>query len=449
MCAAPAGDHATDGPGTRCARKREPALRLAAPTAGVTLTAPSPVAVPRAAWRGVLAAMAAPLLIAVAVQSFGNLLFHAVVGRLLTPDQYGAAGAVLAVMTLLAVPLTAVQTAASLTTAFGWDRTSARSSLLRVAVVAAVVGGALTLASGGLVEFFHLTSAADAAVLGPYLAVSVVLAVARGQLLGAGLIRPVASTYVLGTAARLALGAALVPAVGVTGALLATLLGETAALGYGVTRSWSRSGTAERTGLGLRTVGFAAFAMTGLFLFSTADLLLARHFLDGVGSGAYVAAATIGKTVLALPAALLGAHVPRLARAWREGRPRQLVMTVGLVSGLAAVGAVVVAAAPGLVLTALYGGGSYAEHVPLVRMLAVVAGLTSVVSALTYAAVARRGWTVVIPWLGAVLEIALIAWNHSDATQVAMMSVAALVPTIGLLSIAEGTAWARRRSASM
>ncbi len=52
-----------------------------------------------------------------AVQSIGNLAYHAVVGRALTPDDYGALGAVLSAMTLVAVPLTALQTAAARTTA--------------------------------------------------------------------------------------------------------------------------------------------------------------------------------------------------------------------------------------------------------------------------------------------------------------------------------------------
>ena len=62
---------------------------------------------------GRLSRLAAPLLIAVAIQSAANLIFHAVVGRSLPAADYGALGAVLSAMTLVAVPLSALQTAAA------------------------------------------------------------------------------------------------------------------------------------------------------------------------------------------------------------------------------------------------------------------------------------------------------------------------------------------------
>ncbi|MGB3014988.1 MAG: hypothetical protein WBB41_10240, partial [Candidatus Nanopelagicales bacterium] len=49
-----------------------------------------------------LSRLAAPLFIAVMVQSAANLLFHGVVGRTLNPAEYGALGTVLAAMTLVA-----------------------------------------------------------------------------------------------------------------------------------------------------------------------------------------------------------------------------------------------------------------------------------------------------------------------------------------------------------
>src|SRR5689334_11718955 len=65
----------------------------------------------RPAWRRLRPGVSAVIL-AVAVQSVGNLAFHAVAGRSLRPADYGALGSVLAVMVLLAVPLSGLQTAA-------------------------------------------------------------------------------------------------------------------------------------------------------------------------------------------------------------------------------------------------------------------------------------------------------------------------------------------------
>ena len=53
-------------------------------------------------------ALAAPLLLAVAAQNIGNLLLHAILGRSLGADSYGELGTLLALLTLLTVPLTAL-----------------------------------------------------------------------------------------------------------------------------------------------------------------------------------------------------------------------------------------------------------------------------------------------------------------------------------------------------
>jgi hypothetical protein len=94
------------------------------------------------------------------------------------------------------------------------------------------------------------------------------------------------------------------------------------------------------------------------------------------------------------------------------------------------------------VLQLLYGGG-YADAAGLVRALASVAALTSLITVLTYAGLARRSRTIVIPWVGAALEVALIEVWHGSPTQIAVCSAAALVPTLLLLAVLEGRAWLR------
>ena len=85
-------------------------------------------------------ALAAPLLIAVVVQNAGNLILHAVLGRFLTADQYGALGTLLSLMVLLTVPLSALQAAASKGAAVGPSTTAAQRRSVRTLVIAAVCG---------------------------------------------------------------------------------------------------------------------------------------------------------------------------------------------------------------------------------------------------------------------------------------------------------------------
>ncbi|GID93827.1 lipopolysaccharide biosynthesis protein [Amorphoplanes digitatis] len=387
---------------------------------------------------------AAPIAVAVAVQSAGNLAFHAVVGRLMDPGSYGALGAVLSAMVMLGVPLGALQTAASaLVAEHGLTRDTIRRTLRSVALWS--VPPALVVLAGAplLRDYFHLASLAEAAQLAPYLIVAAVTAAARGLLLGARRVGTVAMTYLVATVVRLTLGLVLVVPFGVSGALAGTIVSELAALLLAARRLRVPAGPAGSPGLRLGAVAYAGIAVTGMFLFSTADLLLARHHLGDAASGSYVAAATVAKTVLALPAGIMAAVFPRLLAAWpTAGRGRALLTSGAAVAAPAVLGAAVIVAVPSLVLTVLYGDG-YADAAGLVRALASVAALTCLVSVLTHAALARRSRTIVVPWAGAVLEIALIEVWHGSAAQIAACSAAALLPTLLLMAALEGRQWAR------
>lgn len=392
---------------------------------------------------------ALPLLVAVAVQSIGNLAYHAVVGRALAPDDYGALGAVLSAMTLVAVPLTALQTAAARTTAsHGLTRSTATRAARTTAMWFLVAAAAVLAVSPVVADYLRLPSTGDAALLAPTLLVAGLLAVCRGLLLGASHVGTVASSYVVGTVVRLVAGVGLTWAAGVTGALIGTLVGEVAALAV-LAVSLARRARGAPARIGGRDVLVAGTVVTGLFVFTTVDLLLARHHLSGWESGGYVAAATIGKTVLALPAAAVSVAYPRLVAAWGSQRARRtLLAAVGVVAVPGLVGAVVVVLAPGTVMAALYGSGSYAWATGVVQILAAVAGLSAVVSALTHAALARRGPAALLPWAGAALEIAVIETWHGSAAQVAAGSALALTVVLLALAVTEGRAWLAPKSAS-
>lgn len=390
--------------------------------------------------------VAAPaLVVAVAAQSAGNLVFHAVVGRVLSADAYGALGAVLAALTMLGVPLGALQAAAS---ALAADQVLTRQTIIRilrtVTCWSLLPAAAVLVAAPGLQGYFRLGSMLDAAQAAPYLVVAAALATARGLLLGQGRVPLVAATYLAGTTVRLALGLALVGPVGVGGALAGTLVGEVAALGLAVgALHGTPAGTGGGGGLRLRAVSRAAVAVTGLFALSTIDLLLARHYLRGAESGAYVAAATVAKTVLALPAAVVSAVFPRLVAAWPGQRRRRSALTgVAAVVAPALAGAACVALRPDLVLGLLYGN-AYPAAGDLLRLLATIAAVTSVVTVLTYAALARCGVSLLIPWVGAIIEGVLIASRHDTATQIALGSAAALAPTLIMIVGWEARAWWR------
>lgn len=389
-----------------------------------------------------LSRLAAPLLIAVAIQSLANLIFHAVVGRTLTPSDYGALGAVLAAMTLVAVPLTALQTAAARTSAAGgltrstsW-RAINRTFLLSLPAVLVLVALAVPIR-----EFLSLHSTFDAAILAPTLLTATVIAVARGLLLGDGRSGVVAASFIVATVVRLGPGLVLAHYWGVTGALIATLAGEVAGLAV-VLWVALRAPTGALTRLTGSDVAKTGAVVAGLFAFSTVDLFLARHFLVGTESGYYVAAATIGKTILALPAAALSVAYPKLVAAWPSSHRFASLRSALLVVGLPAVaGIAVVALLPGLVLTLLYGSGTFDAAADLTRVLAIVAGMSAFVSVFAHAALARESRWALFPWFAAAVEVVIISWRHTDMMQVAQGAVVALVIALLGLGLREVRAW--------
>ena len=398
---------------------------------------------------GRLAILAGPVMLAIAVQSVANLLFHAALGRTLPAADYGALGSVLAAMTLVAVPLTALQTAsARLVADGGLTGRTGRSALARALRLLAPVAVLLVLVAGPVSDFLHLGSWWDAALLAPTLLVSGLLATARGLLLGTGRSRSVAGTYLVSTTIRLGLGVALAVPLGVTGALIGTVLGELAALLQATRAVWSDTVGATRS-LALGDLARTTAVVTGLFAFTTVDLFLARHHLPGDISGAYVAAATIGKTILALPAAAMSVAYPRLVAAWsaRSGQPAALRSSLIVVGAPAMAGALVVAVAPGLVLALLYGSAFPAGTGSLVRALALIAGASAFVSVLAHAAMARGSRAAYLPWAGAVVQVAAISVWHSSSMSIALASGASLLACVVLLGGIEARMWraAQRR----
>lgn len=392
----------------------------------------------RPAWRRLRPGVSAVLL-AVAVQSVGNLVFHAVAGRSLSPADYGALGAVLAVMVLLAVPLSGLQTAASAAVAaHGGTLTSGSLRWLAglPTVVALAPAALLVAVAGPVAAWFHLPSTTGAVLLAPSLVVAVTLSCVRGMLLGAGAPGPVAVGYVASVGVRLLSVVVLTPTVG--SALLGSLAGEVLATGLAVRAVRRRSTAGDPVHLGRLRVARSVTALLVLFLFTSGDMFLARHHLAPDASGAYVAAATVAKTALALPAAAMAVLFPRLVASWSTPRPAAGVLrAAALVVGLATAGAAVVALAPGLLLDLLFHD-AYDGAADVLRVLALTAVLSSVVTVGVNSALARGSWAAVaVPLAGAVVEVVVITLRHADATQVAWGSAFSALATVVLVGVVE------------
>jgi len=361
-----------------------------------------------------------------------NFIFHLLISRLLGPSGYGALGAVLQVISVLAVPLGAVQLAVTQAVASGTG--NKRMSLRSLTVKATLWGlGAMTgywVLSPLIDGFLNLTSPVTDLAMGVWVPVAVVGSVLQGALFGELRFRPVAvATFFGGGALRLAGGVLLVSAgFGLGGAVAATVVGQvftTAALLLVARREVFAKGL-EPVRISLRDAVLSIAALAGYTTLTGIDTFLARHYLAPVAAGRYAAAAIAGHIAFYLPGALLIVAFPRLASANATGvsARKTLTETLGLVAIVGLAAFAVLAAMPGAVVDVLFGQ-NYLGAASIVGVIALISVLYGIIGVLVYFHIARRSVAALYSWAGVALVWALVAVLHGGMETIANSMLAA------------------------
>lgn len=294
-----------------------------------------------------------------------NYAFNLLMSRVLGPADYGALGALLALVLVGTVPGVALQAVVARHTALAGAAVGRLWSWVLVAVVA--VGGALGLltvaVSPALAAFLHLGSLGPCLWLAAALLPLPLLSAVQGMLQGREWFGVLAAVLLAAAAGRLVLGVGLAQALpGVEGAMAATAVGSAVAVLVAVPRlrargRWERPGRRSGPDPGAAVLGgevaTAAAGVLGLLLLANVDVLLARHFLPAEASGLYAAGAVLTKIAFWAPQFVVTLVFPRLVV---TADRRRLLGRSALV--VAAVGAPLVAAAalaPGLAARVSFG----------------------------------------------------------------------------------------------
>ena len=361
-----------------------------------------------------------------------NFLFHVLISRLLGPSQYGALNAVLNVISVLAVPLGAVQLAVTQAVVSGAGKE--RISLRRLTVKAMLWGAgamvAVAVVSPLIDGFLNLKSPSANLGMAVWIALAVVAAVLQGALLGELRFAPVAvASFFGGGALRLVTGSLLVSAgFGLGGAVAATVIGQaftTGALLLVARREVFAKGL-DPIRISLRDAVLSIAALAGYTTLTGIDVFLARHFLAPVTAGLYAAAATAGHIAMFLPGALVAVAFPRLVSAGRTGVSvgKTLTETVGLVIAIGLAAFAVLAVMPGVVVDVLFGP-KYADAASIVGIIALTSVFLGIISVLTYFHVARRSVAALSSWAGVALVWVLVAVLHGGMETIAACMLAA------------------------
>jgi O-antigen/teichoic acid export membrane protein len=375
-------------------------------------------------------ALGASLAIAAAVQAAANLFFHASVSRRLDATGYGTVATLLAAVLLLTVPLGSLQVAVATARRAALDA-NPRRLVERVALGSTVIGVLVVVAAPWVASFLHLPSARLAMMLTPCLVFGAVAACLRGVALGEGRVGRVAASVVISSAVRVAFGFALVARLGIAGAMWATILAELAgALAVGLP---TFSGRLDLR-LGWVHVMRNSSVVLGLWLFTGVDSILARHYLGADGASGYLAAGTLTRAGLALPLALVMANIANFTQDDRDAARRGALRVASVVAAwgaLTAAGFVVLGTVAQHVLF-----GSVMAPAGLLVLLAVVAGVSGLITTFTYFLLAQRRFAAQLPWIAAVVEIAVIGVWHDSALHVAMGSGVSLMVALAVMAVA-------------
>ena len=361
-----------------------------------------------------------------------NFIFHVLISRLLGPSQYGALNAVLNVISVLAVPLGAVQLAVTqaVISREGKERISLRTLTMKAMLWGAGAMAAVLAVSPLIDGFLNLKSPFADLGMAVWIALAVVAAVLQGALLGELRFAPVAvATFFGGGALRLATGTLLVSAgFGLAGAVAATVIGQaftTAALLL-VARREIFATRLDPIRISLRDAVLSIAALAGYTTLTGIDVFLARHFLTPVTAGLYAAAATAGHIAMFLPGALVIVAFPRLISAGRTGVSvgKTLTETVGLVTAIGLAAFAVLAVMPGVVVDVLFGR-KYAAAASIVGIIALTSVFLGIISVLTYFHVARRSVAALYSWAGVAIVWVLVAVLHDGMETIATCMLAA------------------------
>ncbi|MGI8792435.1 MAG: lipopolysaccharide biosynthesis protein [Acidimicrobiales bacterium] len=315
------------------------------------------------------------LFIALSVANASNYLFQVVASRLLGPADYSLMGGIFAIVTVVGVSTSALQTSAAKIVAANPKRSPIRlrdDELVKRALKIAIPVAILFAFISPLVSQFLRAGIAPSLFLALYLAPAPLLSIGFGRLQGlqafgafAALSLGLAGGRLVVTTGVLALGA------GVTGVMATAFL--VTAVGAWVALHMSRGAAELPLAEMWKDTGRATVALVLFWVLVSIDVPIARHALSAEAAGQYTAASVIGKAVLWLPGAISLVMFPKVAQARQAGElthphlVRALVITLGLCGG-----AVVGMWALGSSLIPMVFGETYAEGAGLAWQVGLV-----------------------------------------------------------------------------
>ena len=358
-----------------------------------------------------------------------------VAARVLTPEDFGAMGALLGLLVILAtLGISAQALTARRVASAGPLRAAVEAQAIRLSVYIgiglAVLAVLLTWPVSVIFTIPPVAVATGVLSIGFVVIGSVAMGIAQGReqhlkLAGAFIANGV-SRAVGGVVGVLVLQS--VSGVGI-GIMIGCAVGAAISYQLVAPRTWGRQ---LSDGIGVE-FGHVAHALLVLFTLTNVDVLLARVFLTEAQSGEYSVGVLLAKIAFFLPNAIIIVLFPKMA----AGDSRRAVFVA---TGLTACVGLVITSVSfllGDLVIRILGGAQYVELGSEAWLFALEGSAFALVQVLLYARLAAQDRRAVVAvWVALVVLIIIVAgWRHDSVAEIVttVVGVSLILTVVGLL----------------
>jgi len=364
-------------------------------------------------------------------------LLSMVAARILNQADFGALGALLGLLVILATLGISIQALAARRVATAdANRAQVEEQLIRLSIFLGfgviVAGVAVAWPIGVIFTIPTLAVATGIGSLGFVIVGSAAMGIAQGREEHTRL-----SLAFIANGGGRALGGIIGVLVlaSVTGVGIGIFIGCAvgALIAYRLVRrpEWKPFGTKVGAGIGVE-LGHVVHALMVLFTLTNVDILLARFFLTEDQSGQYAVGVLLAKIAFFLPNAIVIVLFPKMSA--EESR-----RTVYIATGLTAVvGAVITTSAfmLGDLVVRVLGGQQYLSMGDVIWLFALEGSAFALVQVLLYARLAAQDRTAVIAvWLALIALVSVVAfWRNDSVTEIVttVVAVSLVLTVVGL-----------------
>jgi O-antigen/teichoic acid export membrane protein len=376
------------------------------------------------------------LFVAYIISGFLNYLFQVYVGRMLGPSDYGVYSSLVALLYIMSVPSSTIQTSvAKLVSEYNPEYDKIKYLLIHVfrklSLLALIASVLFMISSVYLADYLRIDSSTFFFILSISFFFSFLGPVLVGTLQGMQMFVEMGINSMAGTFFKLIFGVALVYlGFGVNGALLALVIGSFLALLQALLPLRFLKGSKEVKGniSFFSTSVTVLFATIGLAFLPNVDLILVKHYLSDTEAGLYAAAALLGKIVLFVTAPIAMVMFPKATVMHNRnsngvGLLRKSLLYTGSISFFIIA---VFLIAPEFIVRILFGS-KFTGINDLLVYFAVALAFLSLTSAVVFYDLATRKYRFLyVLGIISLMEVVLIAQFHDSSLIVVRILTALL-----------------------